>query len=933
MKTLLHPRWLLLVHTLPLLLLGGIAWRQYTLISSLLDPAIQQQWLFFALGYLCLLAVGFTASMVLDARRQPTPLWVVFGLCFLTIAATATTLLYFDDLLPWDIPRWLRDDYLYFYPVTFAMPSLVYALLVGVMRTGPKPEEARAWKSFATALAIPGLAYVILQIVVPMRNIYLFPFIEQITLVSLVIGTIAFLFLLLRGCYILIARQRARLGTHRLIYLLPVSLLFPLLGLALNNGLLVDDFLMGDGVFGDFSHPLFYLLAVTNALYLCLPRIEHATYRLLVFLAGCAVFAYIVYFVLVFLPFLPLSVIAVLVAGTGLLMLTPLMLLPICLVTLYRDYRFLRKSVRPLVLRLGGGLAFLILPLAVTVSYLGDRQVLHAALDYVYAPSEVESLPLDHSAIERVLAAVRQQKGQGRPMGITGTTPYLSAYYQWLVLDNLTLSDDKIATLSAVFLGTPYENRSTDPPASSTATTLSSTTVNSKWDEQQQQWNSWLDLEIMGDSITFNLGEYETDIDLPPGLYIDDYYLYVGDRREHGILSERRAAVWVYNQIVGTNRDPGLLRYVAPDRVRLSVFPFADNELRRTGIRFIHREPVTITLEDRQITLGAPGQHPLTQPVTHHGVTYIPANHRGAGPQVQRKPVIQYILDGSRRAATDPATLSGQLDAVRSKIEATEAPGVISLAGTYPVVVKERSTLTAELAASLPGGFYAQRAMEHILKRAVEHPEETVPVMVVVGDDPILNDDFAAYLQGVPDLPYFYRYGSDGRLTEHPLIDPTGPGNEVDILRAPTTVYPYPSENDTWAYLTTDSTARVVVTGSSVSLPHDGGHLPDSWITGLALHGQQAAHRREGHTGYLPWLEEVRGSFRFGILMPTTAFLVVENEAQKEALRRKQQQVLESNPALDLEETRRMSEPGWWLFLLLLPLLYRLHRLSTRPTV
>jgi hypothetical protein len=46
--------------------------------------------------------------------------------------------------------------------------------------------------------------------------------------------------------------------------------------------------------------------------------------------------------------------------------------------------------------------------------------------------------------------------------------------------------------------------------------------------------------------------------------------------------------------------------------------------------------------------------------------------------------------------------------------------------------------------------------------------------------------------------------------------------------------------------------------------------------------------------------------------MPTTAYLVIENKAQKEALRSKQAETLDADPALDLEETdqmRRMSEP------------------------
>ena len=61
-------------------------------------------------------------------------------------------------------------------------------------------------------------------------------------------------------------------------------------------------------------------------------------------------------------------------------------------------------------------------------------------------------------------------------------------------------------------------------------------------------------------------------------------------------------------------------------------------------------------------------------------------------------------------------------------------------------------------------------------------------------------------------------------------------------------------------------------------------------------------------------------------MTPVTSYLVVENEAQKAILKKKQEQVLSSNKSLDLDEdTRRMSEPGLWLLTILfgLVLLYR----------
>ena len=54
--------------------------------------------------------------------------------------------------------------------------------------------------------------------------------------------------------------------------------------------------------------------------------------------------------------------------------------------------------------------------------------------------------------------------------------------------------------------------------------------------------------------------------------------------------------------------------------------------------------------------------------------------------------------------------------------------------------------------------------------------------------------------------------------------------------------------------------------------------------------------------------------------MPSvTSYLVVENDAQKAMLKKKQEQVLSGNKSLDLaDDVRRMSEPGLWILAVLL---------------
>jgi hypothetical protein len=54
-------------------------------------------------------------------------------------------------------------------------------------------------------------------------------------------------------------------------------------------------------------------------------------------------------------------------------------------------------------------------------------------------------------------------------------------------------------------------------------------------------------------------------------------------------------------------------------------------------------------------------------------------------------------------------------------------------------------------------------------------------------------------------------------------------------------------------------------------------------------------------------------------LTPYTSYLVVENQAQKNSLLRKQKQVLNGKQSYDLEdESAEMSEPSWILAILLM---------------
>jgi hypothetical protein len=104
------------------------------------------------------------------------------------------------------------------------------------------------------------------------------------------------------------------------------------------------------------------------------------------------------------------------------------------------------------------------------------------------------------------------------------------------------------------------------------------------------------------------------------------------------------------------------------------------------------------------------------------------------------------------------------------------------------------------------------------------------------------------------------------------------------------------------------------------------------WTSALAMQGEWISQILHPETSGNEWLNLVKYSFISKVMMPVTSYLVVENEAQKAILKKKQEQVLSSNKSLDTdEETQRMTEPGLMIPLILLGfVLWCRNRMKTK---
>lgn len=822
-----------------------------------------------------------------------------------------------DVVLPREVPRWMVPTDLLLYVWTFVMPTLAHALLVLVVRSTPANRPHNLLTNIGLAIGVPMGAGLLFGLAGALQLARIGGEVSEqlFGLAFIALGPLVFLFFLVRGAYIISLRRNDEFA---IIWKVLITLVLPLLGLLVNAGLLMGGLGNHGGIFGDFNTPWFYALAVLNGVLLCVPAPVRPGGRLALLGARSVLLGYTLYFFLVFLPFLPLSLLAVIAIGTGFLMLTPLVLLVVHLRILADDVAAVGAHFArwvPLAVLVGGAA---VLPLLLTADYYHARRTLHAALAYVYTPDYAKPYDLDAASLARTLATVRQHKDQGRDLIMGSQQPFLSTYFNWLVLDNLLLSESKLTTLESVFgVGLNQLNNwqsdgfATNAPAPAPAI-LRHLTARSTYDARQQAWVSWVDVEVGNANPAQQAGEYRTTFALPAGCWVSDYYLDIDGRREPGILAEKKAADWIYTQIVHQNdrRDPGLLAYAGPDQLRLQVYPVARNTPRRTGIQLIHKESINLIIDGQLVVLGrADSVATDLAPVAMPGgaVVYLSAVAKQRLPLVQRRPYYHFLLDVSATKGAKKAAYKQWVTQFLQQHESA-APARFTLVNTYATPVPAGADWQQQFDAfTNVGGCFLTRAVQRTLADAQLHPTASYPVLVVVTDSlagTVLAPDFADLAPAYPESDAFLVLGPGGQAAVHSLRTASGEVKQqaVNQEEAQPAVRAWPTAAQPRAYLPNDGHPSVVLSqpAAALAVPTE---AASRWQTGLLLRGYaqwQALHPAAADAQHLAFIE---ASFRSRLLTPLTAFLALENQAQKQALYRKQAQTLAANASLDAQET------------------------------
>ncbi len=932
MRNLLNPIWTLVISTLPKILLGLLYLREFHTIKSLLSEQNIHQWQIFGgiLLVITVIEIGLTSYLIFKKRNLNT--WLSLLSLVIHIALLYGYLTFMNDIFPFNVPNWILPDEIQFYPNVFLMPVIVHALFILVIHISFIKSKYSTLLNFLGAISIPLIWYLFVQVIFPLWKPFSSEYYMHIIIVLGVSGTVLFLFFLLKIIYSFLIKKDIKWIRIQLLWKIPIAFILPTLGLLINNGEFHGP---ANFIFGDYSNPWFYILVLINAIFLCLPDLPNHKYRLFIFLGRCTTLSFVFYFFMVFLPFLPLSIIAILFIGFGFLMLTPLILFMVQINAIHLDFKYLSQVFKSRILILSGVSCFLLIPLIMHFTFLKDRWDLHKALQYVYSPDYHKNYDISPGSLRRALSSIVVYKEENNDFIISRSQPFISTYYNWLVLDNLTLSDAKINQLGEVFLD---EKLVREWPRSNNreegSVVINGYEVSSHYHEKNQNWVSWVDLELKDQSKLAWSSEYKTVFELPNGCWISDYYLYVFDKKEYGILAEKKTAQWVYSQIVNRRKDPGLIHYLGGNKVSFRVFPFNNNEVRKTGIQFIHPEPVDIIIDGITFSLGDKlgSERPETTEI--ESVKLINKDEKEQLEKVQRKPYYHFIMDCSEKSKNKIGKYKSRLNDFFAA-NPLNAAHKISFVNSYVTTVDYQDDWDQTNEIEIEGGFFVDRAIrksliDHYLQASADYP-----VFIIISDrhdESLSISNFNDVQFTFPDAEIYYELWEDGKLKAHSLKHSSSTDISISqrISMSTKNTLAWPDTKNTKAYLPDDSQPSIYL--SDVNIQMDRNVLQEkNWKSALYMEGIWRSHLLNPVVSEKGWVDLVEGSFISRIMNPYTSFIVVENEAQKAILKRKQEQVLAGNKNLDLtEDIQQMSEPGFLvLLLLLLPIYFlRKHKLN-----
>ncbi|MCL1888723.1 MAG: MSEP-CTERM sorting domain-containing protein, partial [Kiritimatiellaeota bacterium] len=316
-------------------------------------------------------------------------------------------------------------------------------------------------------------------------------------------------------------------------------------------------------------------------------------------------FPFTLYFFIIFLPFLPLSILAMIAVGAGFLILAPIFLFWNHVTLLARDWR---ASTLPRLSKiLLALLAVAVIPGVILSNAFLDRVAFRVLLDYTFSPDITQdaTLPVSPRRARRVLERAGNFKNANE-------TPILSAIYSQIVFDGLVLSDERFNHMWDCYVGeerpdpddVSFRNgigslfsrnqararrgrrwRRTSSPQRDAFIEYGETTVVAATNTFEQTVTLRLHIATTNNWAQ----ELHAPVTLPAATWVTGMRLKIDGEWQDASIIERRAAEWVYKQITTAviPRDPAILTLDTPERGLLRVFPVERELPRELEITFL----------------------------------------------------------------------------------------------------------------------------------------------------------------------------------------------------------------------------------------------------------------------------------------------------------------------------------------------------------
>ena len=440
--------WLGWAWVLPQGILALLNWQAWILVRGDMSPLQHSRAIQIGIFEGALLASGCLAWIILTLRRKP----IGIGLALAAIAGHTGYLWLFlqrlDHLLPSTVTLWmLPDTELPFYQFSLMMP-VVFLMMVRLARIRlglSTPLDVGL--SLAALVLIPSGAFIFGSLITRIERAFSWhENIQYILIAAMVAGT----------AFILVVFLRLMIRLHDLVqtrswsdWAIPLAagLAAPLAGLALNATIPFPY---------DFQDVAVYGMTLLNAVALLIPFRPGSPWALPGWVARAAMYPFTVYFFLVFLPFLPLSLLAMIAAGAGFLILAPLLLFVVHTRRLWEQGRSLAAQHGSARMAAAFAACVLVLPAACMLRNEVDRRTLNQAVNAVYSPDYAATrVPIRTAPLRRALDRMDDMKH-----GIY--LPYLSDIYNAMVFRGMVLPDEKAALIEQSLIGKerPGESRS-----------------------------------------------------------------------------------------------------------------------------------------------------------------------------------------------------------------------------------------------------------------------------------------------------------------------------------------------------------------------------------------------------------------------------------------------------------------------------------------